>query len=70
MPKKPKKIKINKVTFGLGETREIRKFEYIKIYNELEAVVGEGDSVADIQEQLREAVLKLNERDFNALLLK
>lgn len=70
MVKKSKKIKITKITFGLSETKEIRKFEYIKIYNELEAVVGEGDSVAEIHDALVKAVKDMNEYDFNNLLNK
>ncbi len=65
-----KKLKVNKVVFGLGETKNIGNFESLRVYNELEATVQEGDKVADVQEQLRKAVVKLNERDFNALLGK
>lgn len=65
-----KKLKVNKVVFGLGETKNIGNFESLRVYNELEAVVQEGDKVADVQEQLRKAVVKLNERDFNQLLGK
>ena len=65
-----KKIKIKKVIFGLGETKNIGNFESLRVYNELEATVGEGDSVATIHDELREAVKKLNEHDFNNLLNK
>ena len=68
--KKTKKVKIVKVTFGIGETKNIGNFESLKIYNELEAAVGEGDTVADIHAQLKDAVLKLNEFDFNTILGK
>ena len=65
-----KKLKINKVVFGLGETKNIGNFESLRVYNELEATVQEGDKVADIQKELREAVIKLNNRDFNTILKK
>lgn len=62
-----KKVKVTKVVFGLGETKNIGNYESLKVYNELEAPVMEDDKVADVQEELRKAVIKLNERDFNAL---
>lgn len=68
--KKTKKIKITKITFGLGETKNIGNFESLRVYNELEAVVAEGDKVAEVQEELRKSVILLNERDFNVLLGK
>ena len=70
MPKKPKKIKIIKVIFGLSECKNIGNYESLKVHNELEAVVGEGDSVAEIHEQLKQAVLQMNEHDFNSMLNK
>jgi len=70
MAKTKPKIKITRVVFGLGETKNIGNFESLRVYTELEAVVGEGDKVADINEQLREAVIKLNEHDFNIMLKK
>lgn len=65
-----KKIKITKVVFGLGETKNIGNFESLRVYNELEATLLEGDKVAEVQEELRKAVVKLNEKDFNKLLGK
>jgi hypothetical protein len=62
------KIAPTKVVVGVGETKNIGNFESIRVYNELEAPVLEGQKVADIQEELRKAVIKLNERDFNAML--
>jgi len=64
------KLIVNKIVFGLGETKNIGNFESLRVYNELEATIQEGDKVADVQEQLRMAVIKLNERDFNALIGK
>ena len=66
--KKDTKIKINKVTVGVGETKNIGNYESIRVYNELESPILEGQNVADVQEELRIAVIKLNERDFNNLL--
>lgn len=67
---KMSKLKVNKIVFGLGETKNIGNFESLRVYNELEATIQDGDKVADVQEQLRNAVVKLNERDFNALIGK
>lgn len=61
---------IKKITFGIGETKNIGNFESIKVYNELEAVLREGEKISDVQRKLREMVVLLNERDFNALLGK
>ena len=65
-----KKLKVTKIVFGLGETKNIGNFESLRVYNELEAVVQEGDRVEEIQEELRKAVILLNKRDFNVLLGK
>ena len=64
------KIKIVRVTTSVGETKNIGNFESLKVQNSLEAEVLEGQSVADIQQELREAAIKLNERDFNTMLKK
>jgi hypothetical protein len=64
------KVAPSKVVFGLGETRNIGNFESLRVYNELEAPILEGQKVAEVQEELRKAVVKLNERDFNNLLQK
>lgn len=64
------KPKVTKVIFGLGETKNIGNFESLKVYNELEATVGKGQKISEVQAELREMVRQLNERDFNALLRK
>jgi hypothetical protein len=68
MAKAKKKIKIVRVSTSLGETKNIGNYESLRVQNTIEAEVLEGQEVADVQEQLREAVKKLNERDFNQLL--
>ena len=68
--KQDKPIEITKITFGMGETRNIGNFESIRVYNELESPLVEGQKVSDVQEELRKAVIKLNERDFNSILGK
>lgn len=65
-----KKIKIVRVSTSVGETKNIGNYESLKVQNTLEAEVLEGQKVADIQEELRKAVIVLNERDFNAMLKK
>ena len=62
------KIKIVRVTTSVGETKNIGNFESLKVQNSLEAEVLKGQDVAEIQEELRNAAVKLNERDFNAML--
>lgn len=68
MAKKEKEIKITRVVVGIGETKNIGNYESIKVYNELEATVQEGDKISEIQEDLRKKVVQLNERDFNNIL--
>lgn len=68
MVKKANEVTITKIVFGLGETKNIGNFESLKVYNELEATLLPGEKVSDIQKVLRERVVLLNERDFNALL--
>ena len=68
MVKKVNEVTITKIVFGLGETKNIGNFESLRVYNELEATVLPGEKVSDIQKVLRERVILLNERDFNALL--
>lgn len=65
-----KKIKIVRVSTSVGETKNIGNYESLKVQNTLEAEVLEGQKVADIQEELRKAVIVLNERDFNEMLKK
>lgn len=62
------KIKIIRVTTSIGETKNIGNFESLKVQNSLEAEVLEGQDVAEVQEELRNAAVKLNERDFNVML--
>lgn len=68
--KKESKIKIVRVSTSVGETKNIGNYESLKVQNTLEAEVLEGQKVADIQEELRKAVIVLNERDFNEMLKK
>ena len=65
-----KKATVTKVIFGLGETKNIGNFESLKVYNELEATILEGQKVSEVQAELRKMVVQLNERDFNTLLGK
>ena len=70
MVKAKKKIKIVRVSTSVGETKNIGNYESLKVQNTLEAEVLEGQTVAEIQEELREGCIKLNERDFNIMLKK
>ena len=65
---KSRKYFISKVTSRIGETRNIGNFESIRVDNELEATLEEGACVAYVQEELRKAVIKLNNRDFDNIL--
>jgi len=66
--KKDTKINISKVTVGIGETKNIGNYESVRVYNELESPLLEGQNVADVQAELRKAAIQLNERDFNNIL--
>jgi len=60
-------MKVNKVTTGIGETKNIGNYESVRVYTELEATLEKGDKISDVQKELREMIVKLNERDFNNL---
>lgn len=66
--KKKIKLKITKVTKRIAETKNIGNYESLRVENELEAEVLEGQTGAEIQEALLRAVIDLNKADFNNLL--
>lgn len=61
-------MKITKITHGHGETKNIGNYESIRTYNEIEAVLEDGDKIPSVQSKLRKAVEKLNVLDFEKLL--
>lgn len=61
-------FKIVKITSGVGETKNIGNYETTRVYNELEAEIIGDAKVSDAQKELRNMVLTLNKRDFNAIL--
>ena len=67
-------MKITKITHGHGYTQSFQNsanektFNFIRVFNELEAVLDEGEKVAEVQAALRDAVEKLNMRDIKKLL--
>ena len=66
--KKKIKLKITKVTKRIAETKNIGNYESLRVENELEAEVQEGQTGAEIQEALLRACIDLNKRDFDKLL--
>jgi len=68
MAEEKKKLKITRIVHGQGVTKNTGNYESTRVYNELEAVVGEGDTVKEVQEKLRKAVAILNQKDFEELL--
>lgn len=70
MAKKVKPTKPTIVRVTIGVTKNIGNYEFLRVDNCLEATVLEGQNVADVQEELRKACIKLNERDFNSILQK
>lgn len=68
MADEKKKLKITRVVHGQGVTKNTGNYESIRVYNELEAVVEDGDNVKEIQNKLRKAVDILNRADFEELI--
>lgn len=63
-----KKLKITRIVHGQGVTKNTGNYESVRVYNEIEAEIQEGESVKDVQAKLREAVAILNQKDFETLL--
>jgi len=61
-------MKVIRLTHGSGVVRNMGNYESVRIYNEVEVTINEGDSVKDAHATLREAVEKLNQQDLKRIL--
>jgi hypothetical protein len=61
-------MKVTKLTHGQGVVRNIGNYESVRIYNEVEVTLNEGDKVKDCHTKLRQAVDKLNQQDLDNIL--
>jgi len=61
-------MKVIKLVHGQGIVRNTGNYESVRIYNEVEVTLNEGDNVKDAHVKLREAVEKLNTQDLDRIL--
>lgn len=61
-------MKVIKLVHGQGVVRNMGNYESVRIYNEVEVTINNGDSVKDAHIKLREAVEKLNKQDLDRIL--
>jgi hypothetical protein len=56
-----KKIKIENITVGLGDTRNIGNFEFIRVFTEFRVTVQKDQKVGDLQLKVRNLIIGLND---------
>jgi len=61
-------MKVTKLVHGAGVVKNTGNYESIRIYNEVEVSIDEGDDIKKAHIKLREAVAKLNQQDVERLL--
>jgi hypothetical protein len=61
-------MKVIRLTHGCGVVKNTGNYESVRIYNEVEVTINEGDSIKDAHVKLREAVEKLNKQDLDKIL--
>jgi hypothetical protein len=61
-------MKVIRLTHGCGVVKNTGNYESVRIYNEVEVTINEGDSVKEAHVKLREAVEKLNKQDLDRIL--
>jgi hypothetical protein len=61
-------MKVIRLTHGCGIVKNTGNYESVRIYNEVEVTINEGDSIKDAHTKLREAVEKLNKQDLDRIL--
>ena len=63
-------MKVTRIVHGQGVTKNIGNFESIRIYNEIEAEIAEGEDVRKVQSSLKKGVYDLNLKDCKELVDK
>ena len=61
-------MKVTKLVHGQGVVKNTGNYESIRVYNEVEVTLNDGDNVKECHVKLREAVDKLNQQDLERLL--
>ena len=61
-------MKVSKLLHGQGVVKNIGNYESVRIYNEVEVTINEGDDIKKCHVKLREAVDKLNKQDLERML--
>ena len=61
-------MKVTKLMHGQGVVKNIGNYESIRIYNEVEVSIADGDDIKKCHVKLREAVEKLNKQDIERIL--
>jgi len=61
-------MKVTKLMHGQGVVKNTGNYESIRVYNEVEVTINEGDDVKKCHIKLREAVDKLNRQDLDRIL--
>jgi hypothetical protein len=61
-------MKVIKLVHGQGVVRNTGNYESVRVYNEVEVTINEGDSIKDAHIKLREAIEKLNKQDLDRIL--
>lgn len=61
-------MKVTRLLHGQGVVKNTGNYESVRVYNEVEVTLNEGDEVKDCHVKLRKAVDKLNQQDLECIL--